>query len=58
MAKTFTFQALDDADDTDETVVIGFEAGSLPAGVTLGTHPTKTVTITDDDVTYPDLIPA
>ncbi len=47
--KTFTFNAMaDDVDDDDESVILSF--GGLPTGVSAGTTPTGTVSITDDDV--------
>ena len=46
---SFTFSATaDDVDDDDESVLLSF--GSLPTGVSSGTTPTGTVSITDDDV--------
>ena len=50
--KTFTFAAAsDDADDDDESVLLGF--GSLPTGVSAGSPAQATVSIVDDpaDVT-------
>ncbi len=49
-SKTVTFTATDDsADESDETVTVGF--GTLPAGVTAGSTSSTVVTITDDDDT-------
>lgn len=58
--QTFTLQALDDTDFSDETVVFRLGVSSaLPAGVLPGDHMTTTVTITDDDsATPPLLLPA
>ena len=47
-SKSFTFTATDDAiDDDGESVLLEF--GTLPDGVTPGTIPTSTVSITDGD---------
>ena len=47
-AKTIMVTAVDDlVDDDGESVVLSF--GALPSGVSLGTHTTATVTITDND---------
>ena len=47
--KTFTVTALDDSiDDDGEGVTLGFDV-SLPAGVTLGSEATATVSLTDND---------
>ena len=49
MEKTFTFTAADDAEDDDgESVKLSFDS-PLPDGVTAGTTPETTVSITDDD---------
>ena len=48
ISTTFTFAAVQDFDNDDgESVRLGF--GDLPAGVTLGTYATTTVSIIDDD---------
>ena len=50
MEKTFTFTAADDAEDDDgESVKLTF-GSALPAGVSRGSVPETTVSITDDDV--------
>ena len=47
--KSFTFTAADDAEDDDgESVKLSFDS-PLPDGVTAGTTPETTVSITDDD---------
>ena len=47
--KTFSFSATQDTDDDDgESVKLGF-GNTLPAGVSAGTTPEATVSITDDD---------
>ena len=49
-SKTFTFTAADDAEDDDgESVKLTF-GSALPAGVSRGSVPETTVSITDDDV--------
>ena len=49
-SKTFTFTAADDAEDDDgESVKLTF-GSPLPAGVSRGSVPETTVSITDDDV--------
>ena len=48
-SKTFTFTAADDAEDDDgESVKLTFDS-QLPAGVSRGSVPETTVSITDDD---------
>ena len=48
-SKTFTFRAVQDTRQEDEeTVILGFGA-PLPAGVTVGSQATATVTLTDND---------
>ena len=48
-SKTFTFTAADDAEDDDgESVKLTFDS-ALPAGVSRGSVPETTVSITDDD---------
>ena len=47
-SKSFTFEALQDTDTSDETVTLGF-GQSLPDKVTAGNRPTSVVTIDDDD---------
>ncbi len=46
-SKSFTFEALQDTDNSDETVTLGL--GQLPDKVTAGNRPTSVVTIDDDD---------
>ena len=46
-SKSFTFEALQDTDTSDETVTLGL--GQLPDKVTAGSRPTAVVTIDDDD---------
>ena len=46
-SKSFTFEALQDTDTSDETVTL--ELGQLPDKVTAGNRPTSVVTIDDDD---------
>ena len=46
-SKSFTFEALQDTDTSDETVTLGL--GQLPDKVTAGNRPTSVVTIDDDD---------
>ena len=49
-AKKFTVTATDDAlVEDDETVVLGFEIETLPAGVTLKARSTTTLTLADND---------
>ena len=47
-SKSFTFEALDDTDTSDETVTLGF-GQPLPDKVTAGDRTTSVVTIDDDD---------
>ena len=48
-SKTFTFRAVQDTrQEGEETVILGFGA-PLPAGVTVGSQATATVTLTDND---------
>ena len=49
-SKSFTFEALDDTDTSDETVTLGF-GQPLPDKVTAGDRSTSVVTIDDDDFT-------
>ena len=50
-SKSFTFEALQDTDTSDETVTLGL--GQLPAKVTAGSQTTSVVTIDDDDSVPP-----
>ena len=50
-SKSFTFEALQDTDTSDETVTLGL--GQLPAKVTAGSRTTSVVTIDDDDSVPP-----
>ena len=50
-SKSFTFEGLQDADTSDETVTLGL--GQLPDKVTAGNRPTSVVTIDDDDPVHP-----
>ena len=47
-SRTITVTAVDDPDEDDESVVVGFET-PLPSGVTAGTQSTTTVTLVDND---------
>ena len=51
-SKSFTFEALDDTDTSDETVTMGF-GQPLPDKVTAGDRTTSAVTIADDDTATP-----
>lgn len=54
-SKTFTVTATDDEDDDDgESIRLSF--GSLPAKFNTGTPSTVTITITDNDTSYPPFL--